>query len=113
LQRIDALYPKAREYLRDHPKDALDVEGLSEEMDVDIRDIQALVDMGYLDRDFNRTSDKRALNRQRLVKELETSLRQMKNESSVRNEAKDTASYGQLRYGEKEKKEKEKKRNIF
>jgi hypothetical protein len=103
LQRLDELYPKVRQYLRDHPKDALNVETLSEEMDADIRDIQALVDMGYLDRDFDRTTDKATLDRQKLAREFEASLRDMKNASASRD-SKDTASYGQQRHGEKEKK---------
>jgi hypothetical protein len=100
LQRLDDLYPKVRKYLRDHPKAALNVETLSEEMDADIRDIQALVDMGYLDRDFDRTTDKATLDRQKLAKEFEDSLRQMKDASTTR----DAATYGQQRHGDKEKK---------
>jgi hypothetical protein len=111
LQRLDELYPKVRQYLRDHPKDALNVDTLSEEMEADIRDIQALVDMGYLDRDFDRSTDKQTLNRQKLAKEFEASLQQMRDASASRGSAKDAASYGQQRYGEKEKKEK--KRNIL
>jgi hypothetical protein len=102
LQRLDDLYPKVREYLRDYPKNALNVETLSEKMNEDIRDIQALVDMGYLDRDFDRTADPATLNRQKLAKEFETSLRQMQNASASRD-AKGPASYGQQRHGEKEK----------
>jgi uncharacterized protein YdaT len=105
LQRLDELYPKVREYLRDHPKNALNVETLSEQMNVNIRDIQAMVEMGYLDRDLDRVADREALNKQKLAKEFEASLQQMKNASTFRDAAKGAASYGQQRHGEKEKKE--------
>jgi hypothetical protein len=104
LSRIDDLYPKVRDYLRDNPKIDFNVETLSEELDADIRDIQALVDMGYLDRDVDRRTDRATTNRQKLVKEFEDSLKQMKDSSAFRESAKNVASYGQQRYGEKEKK---------
>jgi hypothetical protein len=105
LEQIDELYPKVREYLRDHPKNTLNVETLSEQMGADIRYIQAMVDMGYLDRDLDRAADRGTLDRQKLAKEFEASLRQMKNASASRDALKGAASYGQQRHGEKEKKE--------
>jgi hypothetical protein len=104
LNRLDELYPRVREYLRDNPKAVLNVETLAEEMNTDVRDIQALVDSGYVDRDIDRHADSESVNRQKLVKEFEDSLKQMKNASAAREIAQNTASYGQQRYGEKSKK---------
>ena len=101
--RLDELYPRVREYLRDNPKVDFNVETLAEELDSDIRDVQALVDMGYLDRDVDRQSDADTLSRQKLAKEFENSLKQMK-DSSANELSKKPVSYGQQRYGEKEKK---------
>jgi hypothetical protein len=106
LSRLDELYPKVREYLRDNPKATLNIETLSEETDADVRDVQALVDMGYLDRDtdIHKHVDNEITNRQKLAKEFENSLKQMKNSSATPGMAKNAASYGQERYGEKDKK---------
>ena len=104
LSRLDELYPRVRDYLRDNPKMDFNVESLSDELGADIRDVQALVDMGYLARDIGRRADNEALNRQKLAKEFESSLQQMKESSAFRESAKGAASYGQQRHGEKGKK---------
>jgi hypothetical protein len=101
---LDELYPKVREYLRDNPKAALNIETLAEAMGADVRDVQALVDMGYLDRDTSRQVDSEAANRQKLAQEFEKSLKQMKDSSATRDTANNAASYGQYRYGDKNRK---------
>ncbi len=50
LDEIDDLYPKVREFLRDHSKEKYNVEQIANGMDLDIRYVQALVELGYLDR---------------------------------------------------------------
>ena len=50
-KRLDDLYMKVRDFLRDNPKMEFNVDTLSTSLDADIRDVQALVDMGYLDRE--------------------------------------------------------------
>ncbi|MDR1873570.1 MAG: hypothetical protein LBQ90_00945 [Synergistaceae bacterium] len=102
LDRLDALYPTLREFLRDNPKVGFNVESLSDTLGIDIRDVQALVDMGYLDRDLGKSVQNLDLDRQKLAKEFEDSLKQMK-EATARHGAQHTASYGQQRYGEKKK----------
>lgn len=105
LTRLDELYPKVRAFLRDNPKVGLNVETLAERLEVDIRDVQALVDMGYLDRDVEKTQSPEESARQKLASEFENSLKEMKEAQSHRDAAKNAAaSYGQSRYGEKEKK---------
>jgi len=90
-----------REYLRDNSKMDFNVETVAEEMNVDIRDVQDLVDMGYLDRDLGRQASSDTLRRQKLAKEFENSLKQMKEDAS---KGKAAVTYGQQRYGDKDKK---------
>ena len=104
LKELDALYPKVREYLRDNPKAEFNVDTLSEELNADIRYIQALTDMGYLDRDLDSRVDGAAASRQKLAKEFEDSLKQMRQAASTRELGKNAASYGEQRYGERNKK---------
>jgi hypothetical protein len=102
--RLDELYPDVRDFLRDHPKIEFNVENVAEEMEVDIRYVQALVDKGYLDRDTDRKSNREDLDRQKLAKELENSIKQMKDASTRREAARSSVvTYGQERYGEKDK----------
>ena len=48
LDELDGLYPKVREFLRDHSKENFNVEQIADGMDLDIRYVQALVELGYL-----------------------------------------------------------------
>ena len=98
--RLDELYPRVRKYLRDNPKVNFNVETIAEDMEADIRDVQSLVDMGYLDRDVGRQTSSEEVKRQKLAKEFEDSLKQMKDASATN---KGPVSYGQQRYGDKKK----------
>ena len=49
-KRLDDLYLDVRNYLRDNPKVAFNVETLADALGADIRDVQGLVDLGYLER---------------------------------------------------------------
>ena len=100
LSRLDDLYPRVREYLRDNPKDVFNVEMVADALNVDIRDIQSLVDLGYLDRDVGKQASAETLKRQKLAKEFEDSLKHMKDASG---QNKGPVSYGQQRYGDKKK----------
>ena len=100
--RLDELYPRVREYLRDNPKVAFNVDTVADAMEVDIRDVQGLVDLGYLARDMDKNDDPDNARRQKLAQEFENSLKQMR-DTSQRDLSK-VASYGQQRYGDKSKK---------
>ncbi|MCL2010945.1 MAG: hypothetical protein FWG71_10450 [Synergistaceae bacterium] len=104
--RLDKLYPRVREYLRDNPSVGFNVEMVSEALEVDIRDVQGLVDLGYLSRDIGRQTDVDTLRRQKLAQEFESSLKQMRDTSDQRGDVgkSSAASYGQQRYGDKGKK---------
>jgi hypothetical protein len=102
LDRLDGLYPKLREFLRDNPKVGFNVETLAEALEMDIRDVQALVDMGYLDRNLDKSGQSADADRQKLAKEFEQSLKQM-HDSAAHHDTQHTASYGQQRYGDKKR----------
>ncbi len=105
LERLDTLYPKVRSFLRDNPKLEFNVETLAEALNVEIRDVQALVSMGYLDRDLGGKTSGGEAEKQKLAREFENSLKQMKDSAMQPDaEKRRPASYGQQRYGEKDKK---------
>ena len=99
-KRLDELYLKVRDYLRDNPKLEMNVDTLSEAMNADIREVQALLDMGYLDRDFGEAMPIGEASRQKLVMELEKSLNEMK-AAAASHAQKGAVSYGQQLYSEK------------
>jgi len=105
IERLDELYPKVRAYLRDNPKKAFNVEKVAEALEVDIREIQGLADLGYLDRDIGPQDDPDTLKRQKLAQEFESSIKQMKDTSrpSAAKGTSHSSSYGQQRYGDKSK----------
>jgi hypothetical protein len=106
VARLDELYVDVREFLRDHSKTDFNVEEVADRMKVDIRYIQALVDMNYLDRDIDKaSSSKEDTHRQKLAREFENSLKQMRDSAARREAARNSVvSYGKERYGDKDKK---------
>ncbi|MDR1732520.1 MAG: hypothetical protein LBR61_10565 [Synergistaceae bacterium] len=104
LDRLDELYPRLREFLRDNPKVGFNVETLSSTLGADIRDVQALVDMGYLDRNLDKDAHSAEKEREKLAKEFEQSLKDLKDTTAHHHGAQHTASYGQQRYGDKGRK---------
>lgn len=99
-QRLDELYVKVRDFLRDNPKLEANVESLSTSLEADIRDIQALVDMGYLDRDLKLDSAGEETDRQKLALEFERSLNEMKSSAAAAPQ-RSSVSYGQQLYSDK------------
>lgn len=50
LDRIEAVYPRIREYIRERPmQESLSIEGIATVMQLDPLYIKSLVEMGYLD----------------------------------------------------------------
>ncbi|OPZ41018.1 MAG: hypothetical protein BWY99_00182 [Synergistetes bacterium ADurb.BinA166] len=105
LQEIDELYPKVREYIRDQKGAEYSVDSLSEEMEIDILRVQALVDLGYLDR--NTMGNAGALDEEQRKKEM---LAQMLKKSlsatekdRPQEEQKKHRTYGQEIYGTRKK----------
>lgn len=105
-QRLDALYGDVRNYLRDNPKVEFNVETLADALGADIRDIQGMVDLGYLDRDLpegERGEAGEDSQRQKLAKEFEQSLDKMR-AAAAEAAARKPVSYGQTLYGDKQRK---------
>lgn len=100
-KRLDELYMKVRDFLRDNPKLEMHLDTLSESLNVDIREIQALVDMGYLDRDAEALSSNEESSRQKLALEFEKSLGEMRAAAASQALSKASVSYGQQLYSDK------------
>lgn len=101
MDELDDLYPQVREYIRDHAKETFNVEEVAEDMEVDIRRVQALVELGYLDRDVSGKSgvDEEKKKREELVRKLQGSFN---NSASIGAKGSGESSpkmYGQQRYG--------------
>jgi hypothetical protein len=103
LDEIDDLYPKVREFLRDHSKEKYNVEQIANGMDLDIRYVQALVELGYLDRGVGADPEAEEEKRRKeaLARQLQASL-----ENSASTKLPETMGkmYGQQRYGTGKKK---------
>ena len=102
-EKLETLYTEVREYLRDHSKDEFDVETVAEKLNADIRYVQELVDLGYLDRDMPDMSNSYDPERQKLVKAFEASIDKLK-ASAAAQAAYKPVTYGQEIYGDKSKK---------
>ena len=101
-KRLDDLYLKVRDYLRDNPKLEMNVDALAEALKTDILEIQALVDMGYLDRDDKAIQSESDSSRQKLALELEKSLNDMRAAAAAAPQhQKSAVSYGQQLYSDK------------
>ena len=83
--RLEDLYGRVHEYLRDNEDEYFDIYKLAEAMDISTADIQALVDLGYLERDLQTYGRGRTTEREKLLNEFNNELSKMK---------KTPASYG-------------------
>ena len=97
--RLEKLYTEVHDYLRDHSKDEFNVEMVANELHADIRDVQELVDLGYLDRDADGDASAYDPKRDRLVKAFEASIDKLK-ASAAAAAAFKPVSYGQEVYGD-------------
>ena len=53
IMRLEELYGRVHEYMRDNEDEDFDVHKLAEDMEENPADIQALVDLGYIERDLS------------------------------------------------------------
>ncbi len=77
LNRLGNLYAEVHKYMRDHDDEEFDIDRLSDAMDASPVDIQALVDLGYIERDISLYGT-RETDRSRLAQELSEELGKMK-----------------------------------
>lgn len=51
MRRLEEIYERVRTYIRDHSDREVDIPTIAEELGEDVRDIELLAYMGWLDRD--------------------------------------------------------------
>ena len=76
--RLDDIYGRVHEYLRDNEDKNFDIYELGEAMDISTADIQALVDLGYLERDLKTYGARGMTDREKLAAEFGSELTKMK-----------------------------------
>jgi len=76
--RLDDLYGRVHEYMRDNEDEKFDIYELGEAMDISTADIQALVDLGYIERDLQTYGQGRTTDRERLAAEFNEELKKIK-----------------------------------
>lgn len=74
MSDLDEYFQQIRTFLRDKPKMLLNADQLSEEVGIDIRYVQALVHMGYLERLGVTEPEDEAAKKIDLAKQLQASL---------------------------------------
>ena len=78
IRRLDELYGHVHEYMRDNEDENFDIYKLAEAMDLDTADVQALVDLGYIERDLQTYSRKRRGPRGELADKINGELDKMR-----------------------------------
>ena len=97
IDDLDVLYRQVREFLRENPKKALNSEEMAEELGIDIRRVQALVEMGYLERNVVGDAVSEKDRKQDLVRKLQASL----SKSAEASRESSSRMYAQDKYGDK------------
>ena len=96
-QRLEELYGRVHEYMRDNEDEDFDIYNLADAMDISTADVQALVDLGYIERDLQTYSKNKKGSREVLAAKLNNELEKMKREN--------VTTYGGVVYSrDKEKK---------
>ena len=99
MKRLDTVYAKARDFIRDNPKARLDVKEMAEALEVDVRDLEVLIAQKRLDRDADNAMGEVEGEESRRKKLLESFQRSA---SELSGEPKKTyRSYGEERYGKR------------
>lgn len=56
MHRLEDVYSRVHNYMRDNSDEKFDIERLSEDLDVNPADIQMLIELGYIDREIAENS---------------------------------------------------------
>ena len=88
MHRLERVYSKVHNHMRDNPDETFDIEKLSEDLDVNPADIQMLIELGYIDREIQINSE-----RERARRELAGALA-----NELENMKKKVTSYGGAKY---------------
>lgn len=101
-EELDSLFRQVREYLRDNPRKALNTEALAAELGIDIRYVQALVEMGHLERSVPGDATGETQTKRGFVRKLRTSPAK----SAETPKETSTGMYARKKYGDKGKRRK-------
>ena len=82
IRRLEELYSHVHEYMRDHEEEDFDIHKLSEQIEANPVDIQALVDLGYIERDIG-LYGKRKTKRSRLAEKFNDELVKMQGNKPI------------------------------
>ncbi len=99
MKRLDTVYAKARDFIRDNPKARLDVKEMAEALEVDVRDLEVLIAQKRLDRDADNAMGEVEDEESRRKKLLESFQRSASELSGEPKKA--YRSYGEERYGKR------------
>ena len=78
IRRLESIYGRVHEYMRDNQDKNFDLDMLADEMEISPVDIQALVDLGYIERDMQTYSRDKTGTRQKLAEALNVEVEKLK-----------------------------------
>ena len=78
IRRLAEIYGHVHEYMRDNQDKNFDLETLADEMDISPVDIQALVDLGYIERDLQTYIKDKKGSRQKLAEAINAEAEKLK-----------------------------------
>ena len=78
IRRLEEIYGHVHEYMRDNQDKNFDLETLADEMEISPVDIQALVDLGYIERDLQTYSKDKKGSRQKLAEAINAEAEKLK-----------------------------------
>lgn len=104
LQRLEELYGRVHEYMRDNEDEEFDIYTLADAMDISTADVQALVDLGYIERDLQTYSKSKKGTREELAEKLNGELAKMKRAPTT---------YGGVIYARDKEKKSEERQYVF
>ena len=81
MRRLEELYDHVHEYMRDNDEEDFDMYTLADSMGISTADVQALVDLGYIERDLQTYRKNKEGSRQQLAEKLNNELDKMRKEN--------------------------------
>lgn len=78
IGRLESIYGRVHAYMRDNQNRDFDLDTLADEMDISPIDIQALVDLGYIERDLQTYSREKKGTRQKLAEAINGEVEKLK-----------------------------------
>ena len=78
MKKLDSLYGRVHEYMRDNEDENFDIYTLADAMDITPQDVQAMVDLGYIERDLQTYGKKEKSDRQKLADQFNNELEKMR-----------------------------------